>query len=342
MDNPAPQATVPASGAPEPQELKPRTDDVAAGGSPPPPATNPAAPPKKPTHRTYRPSHRATFLGLAAVIAILSVNAVIFLFVLKKQAKQDELSKESVTLSSEQLSKLGINRSTLGSTGAQLTVAPNAQFKGTLSVDGKTTLIGEVIVNNKLTGTEAAFTKLQAGDTSLSKLNVNGDGTLSTLNLRKDLAVLGVTQLQGAVTVNSLLTVKNNLVVQGNLSIGGTFSARSLRSGSTLSIGGHVVTSGSTPGVSRGGATGSNGTVSISGSDAAGAVGINTGVGAGNGLLATVSFNTPYSTTPIVVMSAVGTSSNIYLGSVTSSGFTIYASGALAPGGFRVNYITFQ
>lgn len=343
MDNPAPQATTPASGAPEPQQLKTRTDDVAAGGATPQESgANPATPPKKPARRTYRPSHRATFLGLAVVTAILAVNAVIFIFVLKKQATQDELSKESVTLSTEQLNKLGINRSTLGSTGVQLTVAPNAQFKGTLSVDGKTTLSGAVLINNKLSGTEATFTKLQAGDTSLSKLNVNGDGTLSTLNLRKDLAVAGITQLQGAVTINSLLTVKNNLVVQGNLSIGGTFSARSLAAASTLVIGGHVITTGPTPGVSRGGATGSNGTVAISGSDASGVVSINTGVGAGSGLLATVSFVNAYSTTPEVVISAVGSGANFYLGSVTSSGFTIYVSGSLAPGGYRVNYIAEQ
>jgi hypothetical protein len=103
-----------------------------------------------------------------------------------------------------------------------------------------------------------------------------------------------------------------------------------------------LVTSGSTPGVSRGSATGSNGTVSISGNDTAGVIGINIGVGAGGGILANVSFNSAYSTAPKVVITPVGIGASFYLASVSSSGFSVAVTSGLPPGGYRVNYITAQ
>src|SRR5579862_2171366 len=280
MDNP--------SSAPAPETLKPRTEGGAPSSAAPPPPT----PQTKLPRRSFRPSHKATLLGMGAVIAILAVNAVIIGLVLKKQNNANDLAaKGQVSISTSTLNQLGVNRSQVGDSGVQLTVAPDAQFKGTLSVAGPTTLGGSLLINSNLTATSANLTQLQAGNTSLSQLNVNGDGTLSTLNLRKDLVVAGVTQLQGAVTIGQLLTVNNNLDVLGNLSINGTFSAHSLSSTSTLTVGGHIVTTGSTPGISRGGgALGSNGTVSISGNDAAGVVSINIGAGATGGTLATVSF----------------------------------------------------
>src|SRR5881628_3640746 len=118
MDNqpssqPSPQA------APQPEVLRPRADDASA--SPQPAAS--ASPAKKPVHRSYRPSHRATFIGLAAVIAILAVNAAVIALLLKKQSANDNLAaKGQVSLSSDQLNQLGINRSDLGPSDVQLTV----------------------------------------------------------------------------------------------------------------------------------------------------------------------------------------------------------------------------
>src|SRR6266404_4299012 len=299
MDNP--------SQAPAPETLKPRTDGAAPSSAPLPNAQQ-TAQTKPPRRRSFRPNHRATFIGMGAVIAILAVNAMIIGLVLKKQNKADDLaSKGQVTISTATLNQLGVNRSPVGNSGALLTVSPDAQFKGKLSVAGPTTLSGDLLINSRLTATNANFTQLQAGNVSLAQLNVNGDGTLSTLNLRKDLIVAGVTRLQGAVTINQLLTVNNNLDVLGNLSISGTFSARSLSSTSTLTVGGHIVTSGSTPGISRGGAAlGSNGTVSISGNDAAGRIAINIGVGATGGTLATVTFVNQYGNIPRVVITPIG------------------------------------
>lgn len=327
-----------SSAAPTPEVLKPRAD---AAGTPPPPPT-PANPSKKPVRRGYRPSHRATFIGLAAVIAILAVNAAVIGFLLKKQNAKDTLAtKGQVSINADALDKLGINRSDLGSSDVQLTVAPNAQFKGKLAVDGSASIGGAVTLNSKLSGTSASFAQLDGGNTSLSQLNVNGNGTINTLNLRKDLAVAGVTQLQNALTVNNSATISGNLTVGGVLSVK-TFSANSLTSVSSLTVGGHVITGGSEPGVSRGGATGSNGTVSINGNDAAGHISVNIGAGAVGGTLANVTFHSKYGDIPVVVISPVGVGANFYVLNLSTTGFSVGVTSGLAPGGFVINYIVEQ
>jgi cytoskeletal protein CcmA (bactofilin family) len=208
-------------GAPQPEELKPRTE---SDGSTPPPASTMAVA-TKPRRRSYRPSHKATFIGIAVVVAILAVNAGVIAILLKKQAKTDGIaSKGQVTLNGGDLNKLGINRNAIGDTGSELIVTPNAQFKGKLNVAGDTTLSGQLLLNSKITGTDANFTQLQAGKASLSDLNVNGNATTNNLNLRKDLVVAGNTQLQGPVNLSQLLTVNNSVNILGNLSVGGTLT----------------------------------------------------------------------------------------------------------------------
>jgi cytoskeletal protein CcmA (bactofilin family) len=332
------------SGAPQPEELKPRTDT----GEPPPPPASTTDPSKKPKHRSYRPNHKATFVGLGVIIVILAVNAAVIGFLLKKQSKDASIaSKGQVTLSAGDLSKLGINRNTIGNSGSELVVAPNAQFKGKLSVTGDTNLSGQLLLNNKISGTNANFTQLQAGKTSVAELDVNGDTTASNLNLRKDLVVAGNTQLQGTVNLKQLLTVNNSVNIIGNLSVGGTltvgtFSARSLTSTSTLTIGGHVITNGLSPSLAPGNALGSNGTASVSGNDAAGAIAINIGVGAAGGTLASIAFHNQYASVPRVVITPVGVGANFYIFNLTTSGFSVGVTSGLPPGGYRINFLAMQ
>jgi hypothetical protein len=299
-------------------------------------------------HGTYRPSHKATFIGLSVVVVILAVNAGVIAFVLKGQGKgSDSTNRETVTLSSETLDKLGVSRDSVGSAGTELTVGPNARFNGTVTVGSDVSIAGQLKLNSKFSANDASLTRLQAGDTSLSQLNVNGDGTLSNLSLRNDLTVVGATRVQGPMTLSQLLTVNNSVNISGNLAVGGTLSARGFEAGSltsdtTLVIGGHIITRGAAPGVSPGGALGSNGTVSISGSDASGTVGVNMGVGGGNGIVATVTFRQPYGSTPRVVVTGIGQGMGSLYVFRNSTGFSIGVQGAVAPGGYAVDYIVMQ
>jgi hypothetical protein len=302
-------------------------------------AINPATPARR---IAYRPNHKATFVGLIVVGLILGANAVILSLVMRNQATaEDSAVKNGVTLSNATLNQLGVSRNPVGNAETELVVGPNSKFGGKVTMSSDLNVGGQLVLNSKLNASDAALAKLQAGDTQLQTLNVNGDGTISTLNLRKDLQVAGVTRLQGQLTVNQLTTINNNMNVAGNLSVGGSLSVRNFQV-ANLTVAGHLISSGSTPGVSAGGATGSGGTATISGNDTSGTVAVNIGVGGGNGLLATVTFTTKYGSTPHVNVTPVGRSVPGLYVNRTSSGFTISADGSLGAGGYAFDYIVAQ
>lgn len=304
----------------------------------------------KTARRTYRPSHRATFIGLAVVAVILAVNAGVIALVLKSQSKNMSNTPEGqVTVSQDVLNRLGVNRGTVGDSGVVLTVEPSAEFKDKVVVDGSFSVAGQLKLNGALVAADANFTKLETGNLTANQLNVGGDGTLSNLSLRNDLTVNGATRLQGAVTLSQLLTVNNSVNVASNLSVGGTVSAatlsgRSIVSTSTITIGGHIITAGLAPALSGGVGLGSNGTISISGNDAAGTVAINVGFGmSSGGIVANVTFRTPYSTTPHVVVAPIGNIGTYYYVSRSSTGFSIGIGGPISsPGGYAFDYIVEQ
>ncbi len=304
-------------------------------------------PAKRPRRSTYRPSHKATFIGLSVVTGVLVLNGVVIAWLMNaQQSSAAEENRQSVTLTADTLEGLGVSRNAVGKLGTTLTVGPDSTFNGTVTMGSDLTVGGKLELRGQFSAGQANFGTLKAGETSLGQLNVNQDVTATTLNLRQDLNVAGSSTLQGPVTMSQLLTINNNLNVAGNVAVGGVLSARnfqanSLTSGSTLTIGGHIITRGNAPGVGRGGAVGNSGTVSISGNDASGTVAVNAGTGAGNGLLAQVAFRSQYGTMPHVVITPVGRFAEVYV--VRSiGGFSIYSAGSMAPGGYAFDYIVMQ
>ena len=300
--------------------------------------------------RAYRPSHKGTFIGLAVVVLILAANAGVIVFLIKKQQAggNSAASQGQVTVNQEALDKLGVNRSSVSDAGVQLTINPDAKFKGQVQVGGDVSIGGALKLNSKFTASDANLTNLQAGKAAFSQLDVNGDLTANNFNVRKDLVVAGTTRLQGTTTFSQLVTVNNNLNVSGNLAVGGSLSVNNFHTSSltvdtAITLGGHIITRGSAPGVGPGGsALGNNGTVGISGNDASGTVSIATGVGATAGLLAQVAFRSAYATTPHVVVTAIGAANaSVYI-SRSASGFNIYTSNPLPPGGYAFDYIVAQ
>lgn len=302
----------------------------------------------RPRRTTYRPSHRATFIGLAVVVGILVLNAVIITVVINSNDTPKQTTDlGEVTLSATALDKLGVSRNPIGNSIEELVVGPNSRFNGSIKVGSDVSIAGQLTLNSKLSATDASLTNLQAGDTSLAKLNVNGDGTVSNFNLRQNLSVVGTSILQGPVTIGQLLTINNNANIVGNLAVGGLLTARvfeasSLISDTTLTIGGHIITSGVAPSASTGSGVGNNGTVSISGNDASGTVAVNIGTNGGNGILAQINFRNQYGSTPHVIVTAVGRSAGNFYINRNANGFSIVASDTLSPGGYAFDYIVMQ
>lgn len=346
MDKKKQDSATDTSGAPQPEVLHVQGDNSPTNASANKPATATHTQVKR-SRATYRPSHKATFIGLAVVAGVLALNgAVIGWLMISQQNAGAEVDRESVTLSSDTLDGLGVSRNAVGKLGTELTVGPDSTFNGKVTMGSSLTVGGKLELRGEFSANDASFANLKAGKTALGQLNVNDDVTATSLNLRSKLQVAGSSTLQGPVTVSQLLTVNNNLNVAGNVSVGGVLSARnfqanSLTSGSTLTIGGHVITRGNAPGVGPGGGVGSNGTVSISGNDASGTVAVNAGTGAGNGLLAQVAFKSQYGTLPHVVITSVGRYADVYV-SRSIGGFSIYSASSMSPGGYAFDYIVMQ
>ena len=295
--------------------------------------------PKK--RNSYKPSHKATFIGLSVVAAILVANAAGLAFIMKSNADAEaSQAKQGVTLSDETLNSLGVDRNPLGGANTELTIGPATKFNNKVVMGGDVNIAGQLNLNGTFSAGDANFGKLQAGDTALGQLNVNGNGTISTLNLRQDLAVAGKSQLQGPVTISNLLTVNNNMNLAGNLSIGGALSVRDFQV-SNLTVASHILTRGSTPGIVVGPAAGPAGTASVGGNDISGTVAVNTGVGAAPGLLASITFQTRYGNIPHVVVTPVGRYVDLYINR-SSTGFSILSASTLAPGGYAFDYVVMQ
>lgn len=333
-----------ANGAPAPEELKPESEGSSSTEESQPTdskALEAAKEAARNRRSSYRPSHKATFIGLGVVASILVLNAVGLAFILRNNdAEAEKAKKETITLSASTLNSLGVSRNNAKAEGIELTINPNTQFGGTVTIAGNTTIAGELKLNNKFVAPEGAFNKLQGGDTAVDKLNVNGDATVSNLNMRNDLAVAGATRLQGQVTISQLTTINNNLNVTGSLSVGGNLAFKSL-SLSSLTLGGHLITNGQVPLVSAGGAVGNSGTVSASGNDTSGTIAVNIGVGAVSGTLVNVTFRQQYATTPHVVVTPVGRYVPFYINR-TTAGFSIVTTAALSPGGYAFDFFVAQ
>ena len=328
------------TGAPAPEVLKPQSESSTSSTEVKSDASK-APSPKRLRRGSYRPSHKATFIGLAVIIAILAINGAVIFFIMRGQNNASaQANREEVTLSSSSLDKLGVSRNAVGDLGTELIVGPNSRFSGNVKIAGNVSIGGQLQLNSKFSASEASLAKLQAGEVSVNSLSINSDLTTGGLNVGRDLAVAGNSRIQGTLTIGQILTVNNSVNVAGNLAIGGALSVRNFQV-NTLTIAGHLISTGAAPGVSGGGALGSNGTVSISGNDTAGTIGVNIGVGASTGCLASVSFRERFVVTPHVVVTG-SMPTNIYLAGRTSSGFTVCTAGALSPGGYFIDYVVVQ
>lgn len=329
-----------SSGSPNPELLK---SQVEGGESKPEPVVSSfkLKTTKSFKRGTYKPSHKATFIGIAVVIAILSINAAIITYLMRGQIGfTDSVSKGDVVINSEVLDSLGVNKTPIGSDGTELVVSPDASFKGSVAISSDLNIAGQLNLNNKITAVSAILDNLTSGEITTNKININGDATASNLNLRENIIVVGSSQLQGPTTIGGLLTVNNGLNVAGNLSIGGTLSMGAFQT-NALVVAGKITTMGYAPGVSKGDALAVTDTVSISGNDISGTVAVNIGVGSRSGILAYVTFNNSYNNIPHVVITAVGPGvSNVYVNRDTS-GFSIGAS-SISAGGHAFDYIVMQ
>jgi cytoskeletal protein CcmA (bactofilin family) len=274
-------------------------------------------------------------LSIKALIAKLNIYFLLFVLVLviaagivfigiqqnKKVDQAAEIDFGTQPLTEEQLQQIRDSDAKVGDPKQTLSIESNADFKG------------RVLVRDSL---DVAGTIRVGGSLSLPGITVSGTSNFDQIQAN-NLSIAGDTNIQGQ------LTVQETLTVTGGASFGGPISAPSLAI-QTLQINGdlqinrHIDAGGPTPSIARGGAVGSGGTATVSGTDTAGTITINAGGGAGNGQLATITFANNFSQTPHITITPVGRYVQLFT-TRTTTGFTVHAVGGVSAGSFSIDYI---
>jgi hypothetical protein len=192
------------------------------------------------------------------------------------------------SLSQNQLQQLANSDVSVGNSSDVLNVAANAVFGN------------QVLIRQDL---DVGGTIKVAGSLSLPGITVSGNSDFEQIQTSK-LGVSGSTTLNGQLTVGQGLNVSGPAAFNGTVSVG-NITIQNLTLNGALTLDHHIVAGGTAPSRSQGDALGSGGTVSLSGSDTAGTININTGGSPTAGCFVTVSFAQTFSSTPIVVVSPV-------------------------------------
>jgi len=268
--------------------------------------------------------HRVNIYLLAFVfLVIVGIIIAVAAYLKGNQNPLSDNSPQTQNLSSSALQQLANNGTTIGDAKETLNIESNAVFQGAVLVRGNLQVAGTV----KMGGTLA-----------LQSLTVSGSSSFGQLQA-KSISVADNAAIQGQLTAQSLS-------IAGGGSFNDTVTApavitNSLQLNGDLGITHHIDTGGSIPGLSRGGALGSGGTASVSGSDTAGSISIHTGSGASAGCFATISFAHSFGSTPHVDVTPIGYSAgklDYYVNRSTSSFSVCDASNPPSGASFGFDY----
>jgi hypothetical protein len=262
---------------------------------------------------------------LLFIFIIVLAAGIIFIGIQRNKKAETPTTINTKTLTADELKTLSENEQKVGDPKSTLSIESNAIFSG------------KVLVRDSL---DVAGTIKVGGSLSLPGISVSGESSFDQIKAN-NLNITGNTSILGQ------LSIQKGITSSAGASFGGPISApqltvQSLQLSGDLTITRHIDAGGGTPGKVDGTALGSGGTVSVSGSDTAGTVTINTGGGPGAGCFVTVNFTQKFSGTPHVVISPIGSSAaslNYYVNR-SSSNFSICTLNA--PGGgqsFSFDYV---
>lgn len=256
-----------------------------------PAAAAPGSPtPKAPRGLRLRGLLRHTNIYLLGFVLLIIIAIAIFVIAILHSKTKTVNPVSSQNLSQSSLSQLANSDETVGSSTQVLTIQSNAVFDDQVLVRSDLQVAGKLEVGGSL---------------SLSGIAVSGTSVFAAVQVNNGLSVAGDTALQGQ------LTIQKNLNVNGNGTFSGALSATQITA-STLQLNGelvlthHISAGGVTPSRSSGSNLGDGGTTSISGSDTAGSISINTGSNPSAGCYINVTFASPYNATPHVVITPIG------------------------------------
>lgn len=195
-------------------------------------------------------------------------------------------------LTAEELKQLRNADVSVGDTSQTLTIKGDAVVNGQLLARGNLGVAGTLTTGGEIQGPSLTI----SGKTNLNDAQVNG------LQVAKTVAVQGNTTLQGGLSVAGAATF-NSPITASQM----TVSKLIMSGNASLQIPGHINFTGPSPGRSiNPGVLGNGGSASVSGSDTAGTVTINTGVNPSAGCFVNINFRQGFSSQPHVLISPVG------------------------------------
>jgi cytoskeletal protein CcmA (bactofilin family) len=230
------------------------------------------------------------YLLMFILVILVAITVSVVLFVRSRNAANS--TKDIINaqdLSTEALKQLANSNVTVGNSKQVLNVESNAIFAGAVLVRSNLEVAGSIKVG---------------GDLQLPGITVSGTSRFTELQT-DNIAIGASATVQGSFTVRNGMNVTGNSVFNGPVSAP-QISTNSLVLNGDLILTHHITAGGPIPGISRGTALGTGGTVSLSGSDTSGSITINTGSGPGAGCFATVSFVRKFNGVPHVNVTPVG------------------------------------
>lgn len=272
---------------------------------------------------------RVNLYLLAFVLLLVIAGVTGGTFYLKSQSNGPGSNVPPQSLSQSALDQLSNSDVSVGEPKHTLSVQSNAIFSGDVLVRSNLQIAGTLQVGTNL---------------AINGVRVTGNSTFDDVQITKSLAVTGNGSLQGQLNVQQSLSVNGTGTFLGAVSAP-SLTVTTLQLNGNLNLTHHIAAGGSTPSRSNGPALGSGGTVSVSGSDSAGSITINTGSSPAAGCYVTVTFATPFSSTPHISITPVGSAAatvGYYINRSTSS-FSVCSVNA-APGSstFGFDYIAFD
>jgi cytoskeletal protein CcmA (bactofilin family) len=278
---------------PETSETQPSyTDSTPAGSvdnndnqSPLPPSN------KKPSFIKQLQKRLNIYLLLFILIVLVAGGIILVAYVQSRQATLKN-SIKSQNLSQSALQQLANSDSTVGNNQSVLNVESSAIFAGQVLIKKDLDVAGNLNLGGTLT---------------LNSIDVKGASQFGQATINNNLSVAGNSAIQGSETISKSLQVGGSGNFSGNVSAPQVVTS-GLQLNGNLVLTHHISTNGSIPTRSNGPALGAGGSASVSGTDTAGSVTINTGGNPAAGCFITINFSSPYSTTPHVLVTPIGSS----------------------------------
>lgn len=303
------------------------SDASSSGSSISPDSSSQNTPPSKQTfgNRVRNLASRINIYFLLFLLIIVIAGLVVFVSLQQSRKETATGPTDTQQLTPETLKELNNSEAKVGDPKQTLNIESNAVFTG------------KVLIRDSL---DVAGTIKVGGALSLPGITVSGTSSFDTVQIN-NLAIAGNTTIQGQ------LSVQRGLTVAGGASFAGPISApqitiTNLQINSDIQLNRHIDAGGNTPGKSDGSAVGIGGTASVSGTDTAGTVTVNTGNNPPAGCFITVNFAQRFNGTPHVVITPVGSAAaalDYYISRNTTS-FSICTTNS-APAGqtFSFDYV---